>query len=285
MSVKKRGLGKGLSALISDELINDNNIQSKDSIINIDINLIIPNKAQPRQSFEQEALEDLTNSIKIYGLLQPILVRKVGKEYEIVAGERRWRACKIAGLKEVPALIKELNQEESAKIALIENIQREDLNPIEEAVAYKRLMEDFKLTQEEVSSQVGKSRSYIANSIRLLNLDENITNFVAQGKLTTGHGKALLGIKDKNEQLKTAEKIINEKLNVRQTEEITSSKRLTETNIQENFKDSHIISLEEELMRSLGTKVNLVPGVKKGKIEIEYYGDEDLDRIIDVLLN
>ena len=285
MSVKKRGLGKGLSALISDELISDNNIQSKDSIINIDIGLIIPNKTQPRQSFEQEALDDLANSIKTYGLLQPILVRKVGKEYEIVAGERRWRACKIAGLKEVPALIKELNQEESAKIALIENIQREDLNPIEEAVAYKRLMEDFKLTQEEVSSQVGKSRSYIANSIRLLNLDKNITNFVAQGKLTTGHGKALLGIKDKNEQLKTAEKIINEKLNVRQTEEITSSKRFNEINVQESFKDSHLISLEEELMRSLGTKVNLVPGVKKGKIEIEYYGDEDLDRIIDVLLN
>lgn len=285
MSVKKRGLGKGLSALISDELINDNNEKSKDSIINIDISLIIPNKEQPRQNFEEEALEDLANSIKIYGLLQPIILRKVEKKYEIVAGERRWRACKIAGLKEVPALIKELSQQESAKIALIENIQREDLNPIEEAMAYKKLMEDFKLTQEDVSLQVGKSRSYIANSIRLLNLDENITNFVAQGKLTTGHGKALLGIKDKNEQLKAAEKIINEKLNVRQTEEIASSKNVNESNVEENIKDTHIISLEEELMRSLGTKVNLVPGVKKGKIEIEYYGDEDLDRIIDVLLS
>lgn len=285
MSVKKRGLGKGLSALISDELINDNNEKSKDSIISIDISLIIPNKEQPRQNFEEEALEDLANSIKIYGLLQPIILRKVGKKYEIVAGERRWRACKIAGLKEVPALIKELSQQESAKIALIENIQREDLNPIEEAMAYKKLMEDFKLTQEDVSLQVGKSRSYIANSIRLLNLDENITNFVAQGKLTTGHGKALLSIKDKNEQLKAAEKIINEKLNVRQTEEITSSKKVNESNVEENLKDTHIISLEEELMRSLGTKVNLVPGVKKGKIEIEYYGDEDLDRIIDVLLS
>lgn len=285
MSVKKRGLGKGLSALISDELINDNNEKSKDSIINIDISLIIPNKEQPRQNFEEEALEDLANSIKIYGLLQPIILRKVEKKYEIVAGERRWRACKMAGLKEVPALIKELSQQESAKIALIENIQREDLNPIEEAMAYKKLMEDFKLTQEDVSLQVGKSRSYIANSIRLLNLDENITNFVAQGKLTTGHGKALLGIKDKNEQLKAAEKIINEKLNVRQTEEITSSKKVNESTVEENIKDTHIISLEEELMRSLGTKVNLVPGVKKGKIEIEYYGDEDLDRIIDVLLS
>jgi ParB family chromosome partitioning protein len=285
MSVKKRGLGKGLSALISDELINDNDEKSKDSIINIDISLIIPNKEQPRQNFEQEALEDLANSIKIYGLLQPILLRKVGKKYEIVAGERRWRACKMAGLKEVPALIRELSQQESAKIALIENIQREDLNPIEEAMAYKKLMEDYKLTQEEVSSQVGKSRSYIANSIRLLNLGENITKFVAQGKLTTGHGKALLGIKDKNEQLKTAEKIITEKLNVRQTEEITNSKKISVNNVEENLRDTHIISLEEELMRSLGTKVNLVPGVKKGKIEIEYYGDEDLDRIIDVLLS
>ena len=285
MSVKKRGLGKGLSALISDELINDNDEKSKDSIINIDISLIIPNKEQPRQNFEQEALEDLANSIKIYGLLQPILLRKVGKKYEIVAGERRWRACKMAGLKEVPALIRELSQQESAKIALIENIQREDLNPIEEAMAYKKLMEDYKLTQVEVSSQVGKSRSYIANSIRLLNLGENITKFVAQGKLTTGHGKALLGIKDKNEQLKTAEKIITEKLNVRQTEEITNSKKISVNNVEENLRDTHIISLEEELMRSLGTKVNLVPGVKKGKIEIEYYGDEDLDRIIDVLLS
>ena len=152
-------------------------------------------------------------------------------------------------------------------------------------MAYKKLMEDFKLTQEDISLQVGKSRSYIANSIRLLNLDENITNFVAQGKLTIGHGKALLGIKDKNEQLKAAEKIINEKLNVRQTEEIASSKKVNESNVEDNIKDTHIISLEEELMRSLGTKVNLVPGVKKGKIEIEYYGDEDLDRIIDVLLS
>lgn len=284
MSVKKRGLGKGLSALISDELINDSEGQSKDSIIKIDIDLITANKEQPRQNFNEEALEDLANSINQYGLLQPILLRKIGKKYEIIAGERRWRACKIAGLKEVPALVKEISQQESAKIALIENIQREDLNPIEEAMAYKKLMDDFNLTQEEVSSQIGKSRSYIANSIRLLNLDQNITNLVAEGKISTGHGKALLGIKDKKEQLKTAEKIIKENLNVRQTEEITSSKK-NQVDIPGNIKDNHIINLEEELMRSLGTKVNLVPGTKKGKIEIEYYGDEDLDRIIDVLLN
>lgn len=284
MSVKKRGLGKGLSALISDELINDSEGQSKDSIIKIDIDLITANKEQPRQNFNEEALEDLANSINQYGLLQPILLRKIGKKYEIIAGERRWRACKIAGLKEVPALVKEISQQESAKIALIENIQREDLNPIEEAMAYKKLMDDFNLTQEEVSSQIGKSRSYIANSIRLLNLDQNITNLVAEGKISTGHGKALLGIKDKKEQLKTAQKIIKENLNVRQTEEITSSKK-NQVDIPGNIKDNHIISLEEELMRSLGTKVNLVPGTKKGKIEIEYYGDEDLDRIIDVLLS
>lgn len=278
MSIKKRGLGKGLSALISDESINEDKKVSKDSISNIDVDLIIPNKDQPRQEFDEETLNDLANSIKSYGLLQPILLRKIGKTYEIIAGERRWRASKIAGLKEIPSLVKELNEEESAKIALIENIQREDLNPIEEAVAYKRLMQEFNLTQEEVSLQIGKSRSYIANSIRLLNLDEDIVEHISMGKLTPGHGKALLAIKDKKEQLKAAKSIIEGNLNVRETEKITSTRK-------DNLKDSHIMSLEEDLMMVLGTRVNLIPGIKKGKIEIEYYGDEDLDRIIDVLIN
>lgn len=278
MSIKKRGLGKGLSALISDESINEDNKVSKDSICNIDVDLIIPNKDQPRQEFDKETLNDLANSIKSYGLLQPILLRKIGKTYEIIAGERRWRASKIAGLKEIPSLVKELNEEESAKIALIENIQREDLNPIEEAIAYKKLMQEFNLTQEEVSLQIGKSRSYIANSIRLLNLDEDIVEHISMGKLTPGHGKALLAIKDKKEQLKAAKEIIEGNLNVRETEKITSTRK-------DNLKDSHIMSLEEDLMMVLGTRVNLIPGIKKGKIEIEYYGDEDLDRIIDVLIN
>ncbi len=286
MSVKKRGLGKGLSALISDEVVIDDR-SSKEFIENIDINLIIPNENQPRQEFHKEALSDLTNSIKAHGLIQPIIVRKVKNKYEIIAGERRFRASKAAGLKEIPCILKDINTEMSAKIALIENVQREDLNPIEEALAYKKLMGDYNLTQEEVANEVGKSRSYIANTVRLLNLGEEIIDYISKGELTSGHGKALLGIKDKKEQLLAAEKIIANNLNVRQTEEMTNKKTTANKKINvknsKGSKDSHIIDLEESLMRTLGTKVNLIQGDKKGKIEIEYYGYEDLERIIDVL--
>lgn len=284
MSVKKRGLGKGLSALISEEVVIDDNKSSKEFIENIDINLIIPNENQPRREFDKEALSDLTNSIKAHGLIQPIIVRKVKNKYEIIAGERRFRASKAAGLKEIPCILKDINTESSAKIALIENVQREDLNPIEEAFAYKKLMGDYNLTQEEVANEVGKSRSYIANTVRLLNLGEEIIDYISKGELTSGHGKALLGIKDKKEQLLAAEKIIANNLNVRQTEEMTNKKSGTIKKINnKNSKDPHIIDLEESLMRTLGTKVNLIQGDKKGKIEIEYYGYEDLERIIDVL--
>lgn len=284
MSVKKRGLGKGLSALISEEVVIDDNKSSKEFIENIDINLIIPNENQPRREFHKEALSDLTNSIKAHGLIQPIIVRKVKNKYEIIAGERRFRASKAAGLKEIPCILKDINTESSAKIALIENVQREDLNPIEEAFAYKKLMGDYNLTQEEVANEVGKSRSYIANTVRLLNLGEEIIDYISKGELTSGHGKALLGIKDKKEQLLAAEKIIANNLNVRQTEEMTNKKSGTIKKINnKNSKDPHIIDLEESLMRTLGTKVNLIQGDKKGKIEIEYYGYEDLERIIDVL--
>ncbi len=284
MTVKKRGLGKGLSALISDELVIDDNDISKDSIENIDINLIIPNENQPRKEFQEDALSDLTNSIKTHGLIQPIIVRKVKNKYEIIAGERRLKASKAAGLKEIPCIVKDINTEMSAKFALIENIQREDLNPIEEALAYKKLMKEYNLTQEELASEVGKSRSYIANTIRLLNLEREIIDYIATGELTSGHGKALLGIKDKQQQLSAAKKIMESNLNVRQAEEMTNKKptKNKKTNNKEN-KDSHIIDLEESLMRSLGTKVNLIHGDKKGKIEIEYYGYEDLERIIEVL--
>lgn len=286
MSVKKRGLGKGLSALISDEVINDENKPLKESIVDIDINLIIPNQNQPRLEFDEEALGELANSIKTHGLIQPILVRKVKEKYEIIAGERRWRASKSAGLKEISCILKEINEEKSAKFALIENIQREDLNPIEEARAYKKLMEVYKLTQEQVANQVGKSRPYIANTIRLLNLHEEVIDHISKGELTSGHGKALLSIKDKKQQRIAAEGIIKNNLNVRETEAITNNKpRVTNKNKNENIKDSHIKDLEESLMRILGTKVSLIPGNKKGKIEIEYYGYEDLERIIDVLTN
>lgn len=286
MSVKKRGLGKGLSALISDEIIMEDNNKTKESVINIDIDLIVPNENQPRQEFDEVALSELTDSIKIHGLIQPILVRKIKDKYEIIAGERRWRASQAAGLKAVPCLLKDVTEEVAAKFALIENIQREDLNPIEEAIAYKRLMQDYSLTQEEVASQVGKSRPYIANTVRLLNLDEGIINYISKGELTPGHGKVLLGIKDKKQQLMTAEQIIKNNLNVRETENITNEKaNITKKTKKKNLKDTNIIDLEESLMKILGTKVNLIQGSKKGKIEIEYYGYEDLERIIDVLTN
>lgn len=285
MSVKKRGLGKGLSALISDETIMDNKT-SKDSVINMDIDLIIPNENQPRQEFDEIALSELAESIKVNGLIQPILVRKIKDKYEIIAGERRWRASQAAGLKAVPCLLKDVTEEVAAKFALIENIQREDLNPIEEAIAYKRLMSDYSLTQEEVASQVGKSRPYISNTVRLLNLDDEIIEYISKGELTSGHGKVLLGIKDKKQQLIAAKNIINNNLNVRETEDMTSGKQNTTKKAKKKrFKDSNVVEIEENLMRILGTKVNLIQGNKKGKIEIEYYGYEDLERIIDVLTN
>lgn len=279
MTVKKRGLGKGLSALISDDFSDIQDDVSKDSILNINIKDISPNKNQPRRDFDEDSLKELAKSIEIYGLIQPILVRDIKGKYEIVAGERRWRACKLAGLKEIPSIIKDMGQEESAKIALIENIQREDLNPVEEAQAYKRLMEEFSLTQEELSSEIGKSRSYISNSIRILNLDNEILDHISSGDLSQGHGKAILSIKDKEEQIKIAKEILNKKLNVRDTENLARNKNIVEKDLDK----SYIISIEEKLMMALGTRVNLLQGEKKGKIEIEYYGDEDLERILEVL--
>lgn len=279
MTIKKRGLGKGLSALISDDFTNTQDQVSGDSILNIDIDKIIPNKNQPRRDFDHESLKELAKSIELYGLIQPILLRDLKGKYEIVAGERRWRASKLAGLKEVPSIIKDIGGEESAKIALIENIQREDLNPVEEAQAYKRLMEEFKLTQEELSSQIGKSRSYISNTIRILNLNNEVLDHISSGELSQGHGKAILSIKDKEEQIKIAKEVLNKKLNVRDTENLTRNKN----NMEKDLKESYITSIEEKLMMSLGSKVNLLQGEKKGKIEIEYYGDEDLERLLEIL--
>lgn len=280
MAVKKRGLGKGLSALISDDLLVDES-NEKETVEYIDINLISPNKNQPRKNMDKEALKELADSIKVHGLIQPIIIRKVGSKHELIAGERRWRACKMAGLKEIPCIIKDIDDKVSAKYALIENIQREDLNPIEEAVAYKKLMEDYDLTQEEVAKEVGKSRSYIANTVRLLNLHEKIIEYISKGQLTAGHGKALLSIKDKEKQLLAAEEIIKNNLNVRQAEDITNKK--TKKKEKDSKKEPYVVEVEENLMRILGTKVNLVQGKKKGKIEIEYYGNEDLERIIEIL--
>lgn len=289
-ATKKRGLGKGLSALIADKEVVDTILSedtSNEKIENISIDLIIPKEDQPRKYFDDDALKELAESIKINGIIQPIILRKINDRYQIVAGERRWRAAKSIELSEIPAIIRELDDIDVAKISLIENVQRENLNPIEEAFAYKSLMEDYDLTQEELGKAVGKSRTYVSNSIRLLNLDDSIIKLIEDGKLSSGHGKALLGIKNKNEQIETANNIVDFGMNVRDTEiEVRKSKSKTKSRIGKKdlaIKDPYIIDLEENLMRTLGTKVNLVAGDKKGKIEIEYYGEDDLERLMDLL--
>lgn len=294
MSNKKRGLGKGLSALIGEkpiieEMINEDIDHGERHIKNIPIEDIVAKEGQPRKDFDIDALKDLAKSIEVHGIIQPILLRKKGDKYEIIAGERRYRASKIAKLDKIPSIIIETDDEVSAKLALIENIQREDLNPIEEAMAYKQLMDEFDIKQEELGKAIGKSRSYITNSVRLLNLDDRVIEYLYEGKLTTGHGKVLLGIKDKDEQLEVADKIISVGLNVRETEsEVKKSRNTTETNKKKNPKkrpyiDPYISDIEEQLMRALGTKVNLITGDKISKIEIEYYSEEDLKRIFEIL--
>ncbi len=288
MATKKRGLGKGLSALIPEEPIEKmvSNEVDKNAIVNIDISLIKPNKNQPRKEFDKQALEELKHSIKNYGVIQPIIVRKKGKEYEIVAGERRWHATKKAGLEKIPCIIKDVEEVEVTKLALIENIQREDLNSIEEAKAFDDLMKNYSYTQEEVAKIIGKSRSYIANTIRLLNLEDKVRNYVVEGKLSSGHGRALLAIEDEESQIKVAEKIINNKLNVRDTEKLVKdSNKPVKKKKAYKKEDPFLVEIEENLMSVLGTKVSIFPGREKGKIEIEYYGDEDLERILEMFLS
>ncbi|QQY79751.1 ParB family chromosome partitioning protein [Keratinibaculum paraultunense] len=287
MVAKKRGLGKGLAALIPDEPIDDlldEKIEDK-SVLDIDIDLIEPNKYQPRQDFEKESLDELKDSIIQHGIIQPIIVRKKDNKYEIIAGERRWRAAKEAELKKVPCIVKEVDNKEAMKLALIENIQREDLNPIEEAYAFKGLMENYNLTQEEVAQAIGKSRSYIANSIRLLNLDDRVLNYIAEGKISSGHGRALLSLDNKEEQFKAANSIINNKMNVRDTEKLVKSKDKKKENREVIKKDPFVKEIEEHLMGVLGTKVNIVFKKSGGKIEIEFYEDKDLERILEIITN
>lgn len=213
-------------------------------------------------------------------------MRKKGENYEIIAGERRWRAAKDAKLSEVPCIIREVSDKGAMKLALIENIQREDLNPIEEAYAFKGLIEDYNLTQDEVAKAIGKSRSYIANSVRLLNLDEKVLDYIAEGKISSGHGRALLSLDSKDEQLKTAESIVNEKINVRETEKLVKNRSTKKRKPKMTLnRDPFTEEIEENLMRALGTKVKLTSKKDGGKIEIEFYNDEDLDRIIEIITN
>lgn len=286
MSSKKRGLGKGLSALMADNSRIENVLldDSKERIENIKLDLIRANDEQPRKYFDNESINELAHSISIHGVIQPIILRKLDDYYEIIAGERRYRAAKSAGLREIPSIVRSMDEEKAAKLSLIENIQREDLNPIEEAVAYNSLIENYGLKQEELGNTLGKSRSYITNALRLLNLNKKVIEYIYEGLLSSGHGKALLGVKDKDEQEKLANIVIEEKLSVRDTEALVKRKKPSKTKaIKQDRQDPFLADVEESLMRSLGTKVKLQSGKKVGKIEIEYYGDEDLNRIIELI--
>lgn len=284
MIKKSGGLGKGLSALIPNDNIEEN-INEKE-VTSISINLIKPDKKQPRKNFDEQKILELSQSIKEHGVIQPIILRKEEGSYIIVAGERRWRAAKNIGLKEIPAVVKELSTQQVLEISLIENIVREDLNPIEEAIAYKKLIDEFNLTQEEISKRISKSRSSIANCMRLLNLDNRVQEYIIDKVISEGHGRALLGIQDKELQYKLAQEIIDNDLNVRQTEKLikdiekdkTKAKKIEKDNLNPYYKD-----LEGRLENLFNTKVHLNQKNKnKGKIEIEYYSDDDLQRIIEM---
>jgi ParB family chromosome partitioning protein len=243
-----------------------------------------PNENQPRKAFDDQALTDLSESIKEHGVVQPIIVRKIGNGYQIIAGERRWRASRLAGKKTIPAIVKDCSNLEVMELALIENLQREDLNSIEEALAYKSLIEEYNMTQDEISKQIGKSRPTIANSLRLLQLPQNIKNMLAVGKITQGHARALLAIEGEKKQLEMAEKIINQQLNVRQIEKLAKeTKHKDKTETQPDKYQLEINQLEEKLKSVLGTKVIIQHKNNKGRIEIEYYSNEELDRIIELL--
>lgn len=299
MPIKKKGLGKGLDSLIPDNksikaVTPDKSAEvkkeaeEKSGVQTMKINEVEPNRDQPRKNFDEDALLELSDSIKQFGVLQPLLVRKRKDYYEIIAGERRWRAAKLAGVKEVPVIVKEYTDQEILEIGLIENIQRENLNPIEEAIAFKRLLEEFNLKQDEVAERVSKSRTAVTNSMRLLKLSEKVQQMIIDDMISTGHARALLAIDDPELQYTLANKIFDEKLSVRETEklvkEIKNPKKPKEKKVIENafiYQD-----LEEKMKGVFGTKVSIASkGKGKGKIEIEYYSDDELEHLFDMMMS
>jgi len=281
---KKKGLGAkgmGMGALISSDIKNMN--ESTGGAVEIDINKISPNPDQPRRYFEETALEELAASIKEYGIIQPLILKKSGDYYEIIAGERRWRASKIAGLKKVPAIVREYDEKLGFEVALIENLQREDLNPVEEALGYKKLEEMLGLNAEGIADKVGKSRPAVANAMRLLNLDEKTLELVKEGKLSAGHARALLSVEADDTRVRLAERIVEEGLSVRAVESLVKKVNVPVKPVIPKIRPEGAEVIENQLKEILGTKVKLKAGVKKGKIEIEYYSNEDLDRLISLL--
>ncbi|MBP3800472.1 MAG: ParB/RepB/Spo0J family partition protein [Clostridia bacterium] len=276
---KMTGLGKGLDALFGPTPKEEQQ-QENDILLNLNINDVEPNRNQPRKTFDEEALEELADSIKEYGLIQPIVVTKEDDYYQIIAGERRWRASKKAGLKEIPAIIRENDKRKNAEIALIENIQREDLNPYEKAVGIKNLMQEYGLRQEDVAKKLGKSRSAVANSVRILNLEPRVLEFAKEGKLTEGHCKSLLSITDQDRQYNTAVQMIERNATVRQLEKAVKVKVS-----KEEQDKNHILykDIENTFQGFFGTKVRLDAGKRRGKIVIEYSSNDDLERILDLI--
>ena len=300
MAARKGGLGKGLDSLIPETIKTTN--QGKEKIVEkvvekivekpvelkVKISKVGPNKEQPRKQFDEDALMELADSIKQFGIIQPLVVQEKNGFYEIIAGERRWRAAKLAGLKEVPVVIKDYSDIEVVEISLIENIQRESLNPIEEAIAYKRLLEEFNLKQDEVAEKVSKSRTTVTNSMRLLKLDERVQQMIIDDMLTTGHARALLVIEDPELQVVTAARVFDEKLSVREVEKIVKDlqKEKKEKKKETIVEDFIYTDLEEKMKTAVGSKVSIHQKAKgKGKTEIEYYSRDDLERIIDLIIN
>ena len=308
---KKSGLGRGLDALFADAVPIDetgrgsgDTAKSKspeaaaesgaaeDRVLNIDINDIRPNSAQPRKNFDREKLEELSRSIKTNGVIQPIIVREGANGYELVAGERRWRASRMAGLKSVPCIIRNFDDRQNAIVAIIENMQREDLDPIEEAHGLRSMTEKYGFTQEQISASLGRSRTYIANSIRLLKLPEEIQQYVSSGQMSAAHGRTIINIPDKARQKEIAEKIIRNDLSVRATERLAEKvkdelrperKRRKKAAEADAVKAAEIVAVERELMTLLGTKVHINGDDSKGRIELEYYSIDELNRLIDAM--
>ena len=298
MAVKRNGLGKGLDSLIPNKTVKTTEKQAnktqkekvkveKSGETIVKITQVEPNSEQPRKDFDEDALLELADSIKQFGVLQPLLVQKKNDYYEIIAGERRWRAAKLAGLKEVPVLVREYTEQEVVEISLIENIQRENLNPIEEAIAYKRLLKEFHLKQDEIAERVSKSRTAVTNSMRLLKLNSKVQQMVID-MISTGHARALLALEDEEQQYTIANKIFDEKLSVRETEKLIKIlKNPKKTAKKEKIEHTFIYeNLEEKMKGIMGTKVNVNPKSNgKGKIEIEYYSEEELERIFDLIMS
>ena len=296
MAVKKKGLGKGLDSLIpenkqtkvskTDEAVSNGKSETGEQMMKI--NDVEPNREQPRKKFEEDALLELSDSIKQFGIIQPLVVQKRKDYYEIIAGERRWRAAKMAGLKEVPVIVKNYTAQEIVEISLIENIQRENLNPIEEAMAFKRLLEEFNLKQDEVAERVSKSRTAVTNSMRLLKLDERVQQMIIDDMISTGHARPLLALDDQEQQYEIANRIFDEKLSVRETEKLIKELKNPKAPKEKKKLDNSFIydDLANKMKEVMGTKVSISSkGNGKGKIEIEYYSDMELERMFDMIMS